>query len=78
MWTAEGSEFESRYGQKFYLFHVVQIGSGVRTTSYPMDTGGVSPGVKQPGRKSDHSPPTSTEVKKMGICRYTPTYAIMA
>jgi hypothetical protein len=29
------------------------------------------PGVKRPGRETDHSPPTSAEVKKMWI--YTPT-----
>jgi hypothetical protein len=32
-WTTEGSEFGSRYGQEFYLPHVVQIGSGVHPTS---------------------------------------------
>jgi hypothetical protein len=30
-----------------------------------MGTGGSFPGVKRPGREADHSPPTSTEVKKM-------------
>jgi hypothetical protein len=30
------------------------------------------PGVKRPGREDDHSPPTSTEVKKMWIYTSTP------
>jgi hypothetical protein len=37
------------------------------SVSYPMGTGGFSPGVKQLGREADHSPPTSAEVKKMWI-----------
>jgi hypothetical protein len=35
-------------------------------------------GVKWQGRKADHSPPTSAEVKKMWIYTSTPTYAFMA
>jgi hypothetical protein len=42
----EGSDFESQYGQEFSLLYVVQTGSGVHPTSYPMDTGGSFPGVK--------------------------------
>jgi hypothetical protein len=38
-WTTEGSEFETRYGQEFSLLHVVQTGSGVHPTSYPMGMG---------------------------------------
>jgi hypothetical protein len=44
-WTTEGSEFESRQGQEFSLLHVVQIGSGVHPTSYPMGTGGKAAGA---------------------------------
>jgi hypothetical protein len=71
-WTAEGSEFESRYGQEFSLLHIVQTGSGVHPTSYRMDTGG-----SFPGRKADHSP-TSAEVKKTWVYTSTPPYAFMA
>jgi hypothetical protein len=39
-WTTDGLEFESQKGQEFPLLHVVQTGSGVHPTSYPMDTGG--------------------------------------
>jgi hypothetical protein len=39
--------------------------------------GAPSPGVKQPGREADHSPPASAEVKKMWIYTSTPPYAFM-
>jgi hypothetical protein len=52
--------------------------TGVHPTSYTMGTGGSFPGVKQPGREADHSPPTSAEVKKMWIYTSTPPYAFMA
>jgi hypothetical protein len=37
--TTEGCEFESRQGQELSLLHVVQTGSGIKPTSYPMGTG---------------------------------------
>jgi hypothetical protein len=40
--------------------------------SYPMGTQDPSPGLKQPGREADHSPPASAEVKKMWIYTSTP------
>jgi hypothetical protein len=40
--------------------------------------GTLSPGVKRRGRETDHSPPTSAEVKKMWIYISTPPYAFMA
>jgi hypothetical protein len=62
-----------RYGQEFLLLHLVQTGSGVDpTSSYTMGTGGSFPGVKRPGREAEHSPPTSTEVKKTWIYTFTP------
>jgi hypothetical protein len=51
--------------------NVVQTDSGVHPTPYPMGIGGSFPGVERPGREADHSPGTSTEVKKMWI--YTST-----
>jgi hypothetical protein len=60
------------------FLHVVQTGSGVHPTSYPMGTGGSSPAIKWPGREADHSSPASTEVKIMWIYTYTPPYAFMA
>jgi hypothetical protein len=48
-WTTKGSEFESRQRQEFSLLYVVQTGSGVHLTSYPMGTGGSFPGGKAAG-----------------------------
>jgi hypothetical protein len=45
-WTTEGSEFEFRYVQEFLLLHVVQTGSGVHLTFYPMGTRGSFPECK--------------------------------
>jgi hypothetical protein len=67
----EGSEFKSRYGQECSLLQIVQTGSEVHSTSYPVGTGALSPRVKRSGREVEHSPPTSAEVKKMWI--YTST-----
>jgi hypothetical protein len=60
------------------LLHVIQTGSGTHPLSYPMGTTGFSSGVKRPGRKPDHSPPTSTEVNKTWNYTSTPPYASMA
>jgi hypothetical protein len=38
----------------------------------------LSLGVKRPGRESEHSSPTSAEVKKIWIYTSTPQYAFMA
>jgi hypothetical protein len=77
-WTTEGSDFETRQGQEFSLLYVVQTGSGVHPTSYPMDTGGyLYSGIKRPGREADHSPPTSAEIKKTSIYTSIPPYAFM-
>jgi hypothetical protein len=48
----------------FSLHHRVQNGSGVHPASYPMGTRGFSLGVKRLGRGTDHSPPSSAEVKE--------------
>jgi hypothetical protein len=51
----------SRQGQDFSLLYIVQTGSGAHPASYIMGTVGCFP-----GGKSDHSPPTSAEVKNSG------------
>jgi hypothetical protein len=38
-WTAEVSEFESRWGQGFSLFHFIQTDCGAHPASYSMGTG---------------------------------------
>jgi hypothetical protein len=35
-WTAEWSEFESRYGDEFSTLNVVQTGCGAHPASYPL------------------------------------------
>jgi hypothetical protein len=40
--------------------------------------GTLSQGVKRQGHETDHSPPTTAEVKKMWIYTSTPPYAFMA
>jgi hypothetical protein len=48
----------------FSLHHRVQNGSGAHPASYPMVSEALSLGVKRPGRKADHSPPSSAKVKE--------------
>jgi hypothetical protein len=48
----------------FSLGHRVHIGSGAHRDSYTMGTEGYFPReVKRPGRETDHSPPSSSEVE---------------
>jgi len=68
----ERSGFESRRGRDFFLLHRVQTGSGAYTASYPMDTGGLSMGVKRPGRESNSSPQSSAKCKN--AWSYTSTF----
>jgi hypothetical protein len=57
---------------EFSFLRVVHTGSGVYASAYPLDTGNLSPGVKRPGSESNHSPPTSAEVKKTWVNTTTP------
>jgi hypothetical protein len=41
-----------------------QPGSGAQSASYPRDTRGSFPEGKEDWRETDHSPPSSVEVKK--------------
>jgi hypothetical protein len=50
-------------GWDFSLHDRVQTGSGAPPASYPVGTWGSFPGVKRPGRETDHSPPSNAEVK---------------
>jgi hypothetical protein len=56
-----GSIPDGRRGGNFSLRHHVQTAFEAHPTSYP---GALSLGVKQPGRESDHSRPSSAEVKE--------------
>jgi hypothetical protein len=58
---------------EFSYLHIVHTGSGADLALYPIGTSGfLPPGVKQPGREADHSPPTSAEVKKTGLYIHSP------
>jgi hypothetical protein len=57
----------------------VPVGSRIFTSPYRPDRlwgqpslPSISPGVKRPGRESDHSPPVTAEVKKMWFYTSTP------
>jgi hypothetical protein len=54
------------------LHHRVHNGSEAHPASYPMDTGALSLGVKRPGRETDHSSPSSAEVKNAWSYTSTP------
>jgi hypothetical protein len=70
-WMTEGSEFESQYWQGFSFLHVVQTDSVAHPAySYP--------GVKQPKREADYSPPTRAEVKNTWKYISTLSYAFRA
>jgi hypothetical protein len=59
--------FDCRQRQEiFSLLHSVQTGSGNHPDSFQMSTGALSPGVRQPGREAEHSPPYSVEDKNGG------------
>jgi len=47
-----------------YLRHCVQIGSGATHPFAEREPGAFTPGVKRPVRESDHSPPSSAEVRE--------------
>jgi hypothetical protein len=68
-----------REGKGIYsLRHRVQTGSGAHPVSYPMDTGGLSPRVKWPGREADSLPPSSAKVKNAWSYTSTPQYIFVA
>jgi hypothetical protein len=47
--TTKGSEFESWWGKKFPLLHVVQTGPGAHVAFYQIGIGGSFPGGKAAG-----------------------------
>jgi hypothetical protein len=75
-WLRDGQPkgLSSSPGRVKNFFHVVQTGSGVHPTAYPMGTGGFFLGVKRSGLQADHSTAASAEVKKMWNYTSTPPY----
>jgi hypothetical protein len=71
-WMTEGSKFQSWYGQEFSFS--TSSRPNLRPTQLPIlwMSGALSQEVKQPGSEADHSPPTSSEVKKTWIHISTP------
>jgi hypothetical protein len=58
----------------FSLFHSVQTGFGVHPALYPMGTGACFPGAILSKLETDHSPPSSVEVKNGGAIPPHPTH----
>jgi hypothetical protein len=56
--------FESRKGQRIY-FYLKRSRPTLGHTQPPIQcvSGTLSPGLKQPGREADHTPPSTAEVK---------------
>jgi len=75
-WTT-GVRFLAEAGI-FSLRHRAQTGPGVRSSSYPLGTGTLSPGTKRLGRKADLSPPSSAEVSSAWSYTSTPQYTLVA
>jgi hypothetical protein len=65
--------FDFRQNQEVYPLHVVQTGSGVHLTSYPMGSGDYFRVVKRPDSEADHSSQTSD-----GVRTFTSKYFSMA
>jgi hypothetical protein len=61
--------------QKLYFSKSSTLALGSTLPLIQWVTGALSPGVKQPGRKADHSPPTSANVNKMWIYTSTPLHS---
>jgi hypothetical protein len=76
--TADGSEFESRLGARFFSsLRPYQFWNPTTQPPIQWVSEALSPGVKRPGRGTDHSPPTSFEVNNTWIYSPTPPYALM-
>jgi hypothetical protein len=75
-WTIGVLGFNSRRGLGIFLFTTVS-----RTAlgyTQPHIQGALSLGVKRPGSETDHSPPSSAEIKNTWSYTSTPQYAFMA
>jgi hypothetical protein len=60
------AQIDSRQEQDFSLLHSLQTGCGAHPVSCPMGTGCDFPGVKWPRPETDHSAPSTAEVKNGG------------
>jgi hypothetical protein len=69
-WTAEGSEFDTRWG-KIFLLSASRLVLGPTQCPIQWVPRALSPGVKRPGREADHSP-TRAEVKNTWMYTFIP------
>jgi hypothetical protein len=76
-WTTDKPGFGSRQGKRFSILQNVKTGCGAHPPSHQMDTGVPYPGVKQPGREANHSPPSSADIKNAWSCNSTPPNVFM-
>jgi hypothetical protein len=68
-----GSTLGGGNEDNYFLCHRLQTGSEVHPASHPMGTdGALSPGIKRSGCKSDHSPPSSADIKNVRSYTATP------
>jgi hypothetical protein len=72
-WTIGVLGFDSRQGLGIFLFTTASR-TALGPTQPPIQwvPGGLSLGVKRPGREADHSPPSSAEVKNAWSYTFTP------
>jgi hypothetical protein len=77
-WTVGVSGFDYRRGLGIFLFTTASRTALWLTQPHiQWVTGAVSLRVKRPGRKADHSPPSSAEVKNAWSYTSTPQYVFM-
>jgi hypothetical protein len=78
-WKPKSCRFiiSSCHQMMYHHLHIVQIALGSTQPPIQWERGALSPGVKRQGRETDHSPPTSTEVKKAWTYICTPPFALL-
>jgi hypothetical protein len=78
-WTIGVLGFDFRRGLGIFLFTTAsRKAPGPTQPPIQWAPGALSPGVKRPGRDTDHSPPFNAEVKNASSYTSTPQYAFMA
>jgi len=74
MWSSTVGETEHSRAdgrsRNFSLRHGVQTGSWAYSSSYRIGMGAISPGVKRPGSRAEHSLLSSAEVKNAWVSSY--------
>jgi hypothetical protein len=78
-WTIGVLGFDSQRGLEIFLF-TIAARTALGSTQPPIQwvPGGLSLGIKWPDHESDHSPPSSVQVKNAWSYTSTPQYAFMA